>query len=159
MDGWFAPNDPRSNARVVRHARARAASGEPWGDEDHFGQEQVMAIKATFAFALRYVEDIDAARRFYTEVLGMTPERVAPTFVQFGAFALASDERVGAREETELYWSIDDAAAAHGELSGAGREVTSIREMPFGKVFTVRDAAGLECFLIEFVAERPSERV
>ena len=118
-----------------------------------------MAIKATFAFALRYVGDIDAARRFYTEVLGMTPERAAPTFVQFGAFALASDERVGERAGEELYWSIDDAAAAHAELAGAGREVTAVREMRFGKVFTVRDASGRECFLIEFVAQRPSERL
>ena len=118
-----------------------------------------MAIKATFAFALRYVADIDAARRFYTDVLGMTPERAAPTFVQFGAFALASDERVGGGEETELYWSIDDAAAAHAELSGAGRDVTPVREMPFGKVLAVRDPAGHACFLVEFVARRPSERV
>ena len=118
-----------------------------------------MAIKATFAFALRYVTDINAARRFYTEVLGMTPERAAPTFVQFGAFALASDERIGERAGDELYWSIDDAAAVHAELSGARREVTPIREMPFGKVFTVRDPSGQECFLIEFVAQRPSERL
>ena len=116
-----------------------------------------MAINARFAFALRYVEDIDQARRFYTDVLGMQAERSAPTFVQFGAFAIASDERIGEREETELYWSIDDAAAVHAELSRGSRDMTPIREMPFGKVFTVRDPAGQECYLIEFAAQRPSE--
>lgn len=42
-----------------------------------------MTIKPRFAFALTYVSDIEAAKRFYVDVLGLEIEREAPVFVQF----------------------------------------------------------------------------
>ena len=42
-----------------------------------------MASKPTFGFALAYVKDIEAAKQFYGDVLGMEVARAAPVFVQF----------------------------------------------------------------------------
>src|SRR5439155_954567 len=41
--------------------------------------------KARFGFALEYVSDIDAAKRFFVDVLGLELERDHPTFAQFKA--------------------------------------------------------------------------
>jgi len=57
-----------------------------------------------FAFALEYVKDIEAARRFYSEVLGLKVERQHAQFVQFHEFAIASDEALGDGKDRELYW-------------------------------------------------------
>ena len=111
-----------------------------------------------FGFALEYVPDIETARRFYIDVLGLKEERYHPTFVQFETFAIASDESLGGQNEPELYWLVDDAQAALGELS-AKTETTPIREMPFGKVFTVTDPAGRPRYLLELAKNRPSQAV
>src|SRR4030095_6583695 len=42
-----------------------------------------MATRPQFGFALEYVSDIDAAKRFYVDVFGLEVEREHPTFVQF----------------------------------------------------------------------------
>lgn len=116
-----------------------------------------MALNARFAFALYYVPDIDNARRFYVDLLGMQPERSAPAFVQFGAFAIASDEPVGGDDGAELYWAVDDAEAALAELTSNIDLASPIREMPFGKVFSASDPAGNVCYFVEFAANRPSQ--
>jgi len=48
-------------------------------------------MKAEFAFALEYVDDIEAARRFYEGVVGLTPRRTHPVFVQYEGFAIVED--------------------------------------------------------------------
>jgi predicted enzyme related to lactoylglutathione lyase len=112
-----------------------------------------------FAFVLEYVRDVDAARRFYEGVLGLKAERYAPNFVQYDRFALASDESLGGNNEPELYWVVDDADAALRELSAKAEVAMPLRQMPFGKVFAVKDPAGRPRYVLEFAAQRPSQAV
>jgi predicted enzyme related to lactoylglutathione lyase len=112
-----------------------------------------------FAFSLEYVEDLEAARRFYEEVMGLKVERANPQFVQFENFAIASDEPQGKRGEREVYWVVDDADAAHADLSKTARVTLPLKQMPFGKVFAIEGAAGKPCYFVEFVAARPSHSV
>ena len=116
-----------------------------------------MSSKPRFGFALEYVPDIEAARRFYVDVLGLEVERAAPTFIQFHDFAIASDERIGPGADAELYWVVDDAESAFRELSAQAPVATPLRQLPFGKVFSITNPAGRPCFLIEFAADRPSK--
>lgn len=123
-----------------------------------------MTATPRFGFALEYVSDVEAVKRFYVDVLGLAVEREHPTFVQFkdraGAnFAIASDESLGGRGELELYWLVDDAEVAFRELSGKAEVVVPLRQMPFGKVFGINDPAGQPRYLLEFARERPSRPV
>src|SRR4051794_11616252 len=96
-------------------------------------------IKPEFGFVIEYVSDIDAARRFYEDVFGLTPQRVAPNYVQFPHFALAGDESMSGTNEPEVYWLVDDAEAAFAALSSKAEVAMPLREMPFGKVFGIKD--------------------
>lgn len=123
-----------------------------------------MTATPRFGFALEYVSDVEAVKRFYVDVLGLAVEREHPTFVQFkdqsgASFAIASDESLGGRGELELYWLVDDAEAAFREISGKAEVVVPLREMPFGKVFGINDPAGQPRYLLEFARERPSRPV
>jgi len=116
-----------------------------------------MGKSPRYEFALEYVEDVEAARAFYEGVLGLTVQRYHPTFVQFEGFAIAGGEPLGGRNETELYWSVEDAEAAHRELSEQAEVALPLTEMPYGKVFAVKDPAGRARFLLEWSRQRPSE--
>jgi catechol 2,3-dioxygenase-like lactoylglutathione lyase family enzyme len=117
-------------------------------------------MKTEFAFAIEYVADIPAARRFYSQVLGLQPRREHPTFVEFDHFAIASDEALGGdRGGTELYWLVEDAEAAFAELSRQAEVSLPLKQLPFGKVFAVKDPAGRPRYLIELAQERPSRPV
>jgi len=115
-----------------------------------------------FGFALEYVTDIQAVKRFYVEVRGLTVEREAPVFIQFkdanGAnYAIASDESMTGTTATELYWVVDDAEAAFGELSPKAPISMPLKELPFGKVFAIQDPAGQPSYILEFARNRPSQ--
>lgn len=118
-----------------------------------------MSTQPAFGFALEYVPDIEAAKRFYVEVLGLTVQREHPTYVQFDHFAIASDESMSGANEPELYWLIDDAGAAFADLSKKRQVSMPIKQMPFGKVFAVNDPAGRPRYLLEFATDRPSRPV
>lgn len=123
-----------------------------------------MSTRARFGFVLEYVSDVEAAKRFYVDVLGLAVERVHPTFVQLrdpaGArFAIASDESLTGKDERELYWVVDDAEAAFAELSRKAEVSLALTQKPFGKVFGVTGPTGQPHFLIEFARERPSQQV
>src|SRR5579864_6358826 len=82
----------------------------------------LMATTARFAFAIEYTRDIPATRRFFTDVLGLQPDRDHPTFVQFkdaggAAYAIASDEPMDKGEAPELWWTVDNAELACAEMS------------------------------------------
>jgi catechol 2,3-dioxygenase-like lactoylglutathione lyase family enzyme len=111
-----------------------------------------------FGFSLEYVEDINEARRFYENVMGLAVERASPQFVQFENFAIASDAPQGTNGEREVYWVLDDADAFHAELSQTARITLPLKRMPFGKVFAIEGAAGKPCYFVEFAADRPSRR-
>lgn len=116
-------------------------------------------IGTQFGFAIEYVSDVEAAKRFYTDVLGLEVQRTHPTFVQFDHFAIASDPPLGGKQETELYWLVEDAEAAFSNLP-AGSEVTlPLTHQPYGKVFGVKGPTGRPCFLLELAQDRPSQAV
>ncbi len=118
-----------------------------------------MSNRPTFGFVLEYVTDIEAAKRFYVEVLGLEVERYHPTFVQFDHFAIASDESLTGTREPEIYWLVDNAEDAFRELSQKVEVSVPLRQMPFGKVFAIKDPAGRPRFLLEFARQRPSQPV
>jgi predicted enzyme related to lactoylglutathione lyase len=123
-----------------------------------------MTIKARFGFVLEYVSDIEAVKNFYVDVLGLEVERYAPVFVQFtdkaGAnYAIASDESMAGGREPEMYWLVDDAEAAFGELSKKAEVSMPLRQLPFGKVFGIKDPVGQAQYILELAANRPSQPV
>ena len=118
-----------------------------------------MATSLRFGFAIVYVEDIERAKRFYVDTLGLKIEREAPTFVQFEHFAIARDEPLAGRNETELYWLVDDADAAYRELGAQAPVSRPLEAKPFGKVFGVRDPDGGTRFVLELSRNRPSKAV
>jgi catechol 2,3-dioxygenase-like lactoylglutathione lyase family enzyme len=110
-----------------------------------------------FAFILEYVPDISAAKRFYVDVLGLKVEREAPVFVQFNHFAIASDESLGGSSGLEVYWSVENSEAAFNVLSRKAEVIFPVKQMPFGKVFCIKDPAGQPVYIIEFAQNRPSQ--
>ena len=115
-----------------------------------------MSIKPEFGFIIQYVSDIETSMKFYVEVLGLKVERYSPVFVQFNHFAIASDESLSGTREPELYWLVDDAEAAFNDLSQKGEISVPLKQMPFGKVFAIKDPNGQPRFILEFSKDRPS---
>jgi catechol 2,3-dioxygenase-like lactoylglutathione lyase family enzyme len=118
-----------------------------------------MSGKARFGFVVEYVADIDAARRFYTEVMGLEVEREHPTFIQFSHFAIASDEPMGGHVNPELYWLVEDAERALHELPEGTAVAMPLRRLPFGTVFGIGNPDGRPCYLLELARDRPSRVV
>ena len=123
-----------------------------------------MTTKTRFGFALEYVADVAAVKRFYVDVLGLTVERDHPTFVQFrdqagAGYAIASDESLSGKDKVELYWLVDDAEAAYQDLSQKAEVCLPLTQKPFGKVFGLKDPAGQPQYLLEFARARPSRPV
>jgi predicted enzyme related to lactoylglutathione lyase len=118
-----------------------------------------MSNKPGFGFVLEYVTDIEAAKRFYTDVVGLKVERYHPTYVQFEHFAIANDESLSGSRDPEVYWLVEDAEEAFRDLSGKTEITMPLRQMPFGKVFGIKDPAGRPLFLLEFAQNRPSQAV
>lgn len=117
-----------------------------------------MSTNLRFGFAVANVKDIRKARSFYTEVLGLKVQREAPNYIQFENFAIASDN-ADATDPLELYWTVDDADAAHRELTSRGAVCSPVASQPFGKVFTTKDPDGRERFIVALAATRPSKAV
>ncbi len=118
-----------------------------------------MKNKPKFGFVVEYVKDIAAARNFYVEILGLEVQREHPTFVQFEGFALAADQPMGGEVDQELFWLVDDAASAFNDLSQKTEIILALKEVPFGKVFGIRDLDGRPRYLLEFARNRPSQPV
>jgi catechol 2,3-dioxygenase-like lactoylglutathione lyase family enzyme len=114
---------------------------------------------ARFGFVVAYVDDINNAKRFYTEVLGLKVEREAPNFVQFDRFALANDDSMDGRRQLEVYWLVDDAEAELAQLRQRAPISMELKRLPFGKVFGVYDPSGQPRYLLELARERPSRPV
>ena len=110
-----------------------------------------------FGFIVEYVTDIESAKRFYVETLGLEVERYHPTFVQFDRFAIASDESMSDAREPEVYWLVDNAEAAFSEFSSKAEISLPLKQMPFGKVFAIKDPNGRPRYLVELSQNRPSQ--
>ena len=121
-----------------------------------------MANNAQFVFTLEYVADIEGAKRFFENVIGLEVERAAPTFVQFKdqndiRFAISSDEPIGSEARQELYWSVDDAEVALRKMAKSAEVCVPLKELPFGKVFGIQDPTGQPQYILELSANRPSQ--
>jgi catechol 2,3-dioxygenase-like lactoylglutathione lyase family enzyme len=112
-----------------------------------------MNNKPKFGFILEYVTDIEVSKRFYVEVLGLEVEREHPVFVQFNHFAIASDESMSGSRDPEVYWLVDDVEATFHELSQQNEVILPLKQMPFGKVFSIKDPAGQPVYLLEFAKD------
>jgi predicted enzyme related to lactoylglutathione lyase len=118
-----------------------------------------MRNRPEFGFVLEYVKDIETAKQFYTDVLGLKVERYHPTYVQFEHFAIASDESLSGTRQPEVYWLVDNAEAYLQELSQKAEVAIPLKQMPFGKVFGIKDPSGQLLFILEFAQNRPSQPV
>lgn len=114
--------------------------------------------KLTFGFVVEYVQDMERAKRFYRDVLGLAVEREHPEFVQFATFALAADQAMDGKKETrqEVFWLVDDIAAAYARLLEGADVCLPIKQFPFGKVFGLTDPEGLPRYILELAGARPS---
>jgi predicted enzyme related to lactoylglutathione lyase len=108
-------------------------------------------------FVILHVDDVDAARAFYTERYGLEVEAEQPGFVQFrqpgggATFAVARTE--AGTDPIELWWFVDDADAEHAALKARGVEVkTPPHDEPFGRAFTIKDASGAAQNLLQLPA-------
>ena len=119
----------------------------------------MMSNKTEFGFVVEYVTDIEAAKRFYVEVLGLKVERNSPVFVQFDHFAIASDASMSGNRNSEVYWLVDDVEAAFKDVSRKAEVIMPLKQLPFGKTFGIKDPAGQPIYLLEFAQNRPSQLV
>ena len=123
-----------------------------------------MTQSVAFGFALEYVQDVQQAKRFFTDVLGLKVDRDHPTFVQFKAsngvaYAIASDEPMDKGDAPELWWVVEDAKAAFAEMSAHSEVSMPLRQMPFGTCFGIKDPAGQVHYVLELSPNRPSQPV
>lgn len=117
-----------------------------------------------FGFVLEYVPDVNAARAFYTGVLGLKVSRESPEFVQFAdangvGWAIASDASLSGEAKPETYWIVEDIAALERSLAGKVTVTHPLETRPFGQVLGIADLAGETQYLVEFAQERPSREV
>ncbi|APP77246.1 VOC family protein [Xanthomonas vesicatoria] len=97
--------------------------------------------------------DLDAARSFYTEVVGLTPAahsppgavvfdtRPIPFAIRMPVVELTNTDRLG--EGIALWFGCDDADALHAHLADHGTEIAfAPKDGPFGRYFAFRDPFG-----------------
>lgn len=118
-----------------------------------------MSNRPKFGFIVEYVKDIEAAKHFYADVMGLEIQRSHPTYVQFETFAVASDAPMGGETEQELFWLVDDAHLAFNDLVSKAEICLPLKQVPFGKVFGIRDQDGRPRYLLELAKNRPSQSV
>lgn len=127
---------------------------------DHlFGEELVMTQGMRFGFVVEYVQDMDAARRFYVDLLGLKVEREHPEFIQFDTFAIAKGTPLDGESMQEVYWLVDDAEAAYKELSSRAEISVPLQRVPFGTVFGLLSPDGFSRYVLELAQNRPSRVV
>jgi predicted enzyme related to lactoylglutathione lyase len=99
-------------------------------------------------YAIVTTDDVQRARRFFVEKLGLTTEDDEGAFSQFTTrdgtmWAVMQRPPHAAPLSAELYLEVDDADAAYAEWKGRGVEmVTEPSTMPFGRTFAFKDADG-----------------
>lgn len=99
------------------------------------------------------VKDIEAARTFYTEVVGLSPApmsppgavvfdtRPVPLAVRTPVIDLEATDRLG--WGVALWFGCDDADALHDHLVREGVEIEfAPKDGPFGRYFAFRDPFG-----------------
>lgn len=108
-------------------------------------------------FVMVHVNDIEEARNFYTEKLGLEVEDVAPNFVQFkqqggATFAISHEPTISPAQgnDIELWWFVDNADAVYAELRNRGVEIAQEPEdEPFGRTFAIKDPSGNTLYMLQ----------
>ncbi|WP_419782809.1 VOC family protein [Malaciobacter marinus] len=118
-----------------------------------------MNEKPKFGFVVEYVKDINIAKKFYVETMNLDIQREHPNYIQFDTFAIATDEPMGAETKQEIYWLVNDIDNVFDFLSQKAEICLPMQEVPFGKVFGVRDPDGFPCYILELATKRPSKKI
>jgi predicted enzyme related to lactoylglutathione lyase len=110
-------------------------------------------------FVMVHVNDIEGARNFYTEKLGLEVEDQLPDFVQFkqpmgngATFAIASQPSIQPAQarDIELWWFVDNADAVYAELTGQGVEIAQEpKDEPFGRTFAIKDPSSNILYMLQ----------
>ncbi|HLI08630.1 MAG TPA: VOC family protein [Ktedonobacteraceae bacterium] len=110
-------------------------------------------------FVMVHVNDIEEARNFYTEQLGLEVEGVAPNFVQFkqpggngATFAISHEPGIVPAQgnDIELWWFVDNADAVYAELRARGVEIAQeAKDEPFGRTFAIKDPSGNILYMLQ----------
>jgi catechol 2,3-dioxygenase-like lactoylglutathione lyase family enzyme len=91
------------------------------------------------------VQDMERARRFYEEKLGLTPAEERPGGLRYvcrsGEFALFLSAGAASGDHTQMAFEVDDIDAAVAELRGRGVE---FEEYDFPGLKTVNGIAEVE---------------
>ncbi len=102
------------------------------------------------------VDDLDAAKEWYTSLLGIGPYFDEPFYVGYnvGGYELGLDpdsEGAVRGDSPAAYWGVEDIAAVIEKLKADGTEVASDIEEVGGdiKVAVVKDCCGNQVGLIE----------
>ncbi|MET7475204.1 VOC family protein [Streptomyces sp. NPDC005648] len=109
--------------------------------------------------------DPDRSRRFYGEQLGLAvhrefgtgPERGTVYFLGGGFLELSGRSETAASPEVRLWLQVEDVAAAHEELRGAGVEIARppVKE-PWGLIeMWIADPDETRIVLVEVPADHP----
>lgn len=92
--------------------------------------------------------DLEAERRFFTDVMGMTVEDETPAFLQVhtpdgSGPALGVGVGEPSASGPELWWRTEDADALHAYLVAKGvRILAEPSDRPFGRAVEFADPAG-----------------
>jgi catechol 2,3-dioxygenase-like lactoylglutathione lyase family enzyme len=105
--------------------------------------------------------DLDAAKRWYTDLLGAPPYFDEPFYVGFNVagYELGLDPDASVDEGPRTYWGVADADAAwRWLLSHGAKERSGVQEVGDGiRVASVLDPAGLVFGIIENPHFKPNE--
>ena len=66
---------------------------------------------------------------------------------------------MGGEAGEEVFWIVEDAGASFSSLQQMAEICLSMKQVPFGKVFGVRDLDGRPRYILEFAKNRPSQAV
>ena len=100
-----------------------------------------------------YVQDMERAKQFYTNILGLvedTQRSFPPTFILFNAGGCtltlqdssAPGAAFGKADSVELGFAVDDVEAVRSRLQAAGMTVSEIQQMGWGGGFDTVDPDG-----------------
>jgi catechol 2,3-dioxygenase-like lactoylglutathione lyase family enzyme len=100
------------------------------------------------------VSDLEAARAFYADTLGLAVENETPGFLivqpvdgQGASFGIGVGEPsatgISGATGAEIWWRVDDADALHAALVAKGVRITGEpADRPFGRALSFADPAG-----------------
>jgi predicted enzyme related to lactoylglutathione lyase len=100
------------------------AGGTPAGGAETGGTRTGGALAAGAVTGRLPAQDLDRARRFYAQVLGLEPVEERPGGLRYecaaGGFSLFASAGRPSGEHTQLAWQVADIEAAVAELRGRG---------------------------------------